>query len=100
MCWDGNSPPESGGDWSSRYTQTRFTSHPLHSNLYKAPFCRSPFILSWTALVIDRACNLFLEQIIECAAGVGRIHRRYLAVTVVAATGVSRFPFDRCANHE
>jgi hypothetical protein len=50
-------PPDSGGEWSTRYIQTRFTSHPLHSNLYNAPFCRFPFILSWTRMVIDHACK-------------------------------------------
>ena len=46
-----------GGEWSTRWNQTRCTSHPLHSNLYKALLCGSPSILSWTSLIIGRAYN-------------------------------------------
>ena len=78
MCWDGNSPPDLGGDWSTRYIQTSFTSHPLRSTS-TTPFCRSPFILPWTRMVYDRACRL-LET--KCSSSPAKISLLYVYARV------------------
>ena len=58
-----------------------------------------PFVLLvFRPFLVDSSEQSLLEQIIERAAGIGRIGRR--SVAAVSAAGVSRLALDGCTGHE